>query len=198
MLSLGMQCTCTWHAVAKLACLPCLSAMQAVEWVSQRTQFLSAVTATLLPLLGAATLYAPLYGPDASATTTWPPERARTYIALWSYGSLLASAALAGLILCLILRANWLAAATSRWLSSPVLSWAGGLSYHTYLLHMLAIYWAEQYLLPLGWLASFVAQAPRAGFLLMLTGAYAAATAVSVAHRWLHAHVINPWLSGPW
>lgn len=157
---------------------------RAVAAAAARPRLLFATAAAAGLGLATVVFAAPTLAADASRP--WRPTAARTFAALAFHGSPLASAAAAGLLACLALAPNALCAAAARVLRHPSLIAAGSLSFHVYLLHIPAMYWAEKYLLPLGWLGRIVAVRPLAGYLLLAVGVYTVGTVAALVHQVLH------------
>jgi hypothetical protein len=67
------------------------------------------------------------------------------------------------------------------------------LSYHVYLLHMVALYWGEALLLPRGYIAATVRATPVHGYFLILGFTCACAYVTAAAHHWAHQVGARGW-----
>lgn len=109
--------------------------------------------------------------------------------ALALHGSPLYSALVAAAILSLALHAGVGGRAGAWALRSRAARGAAALSYNAYLLQMLAMFWAEAWLLPRGALAALAQARPLAGFGVIAGGTLASTAALAGAQAWVHARL---------
>jgi peptidoglycan/LPS O-acetylase OafA/YrhL len=133
-------------------------------------------------------------GGAAIAGAPWPPARAAAFAALAYHGSPLYCAAAAAAVLLPGLRLGPAGRAAAAALRSRPARALAALSFDVYLVHMVAVYWLEAWLLPRGALAALVARAPPAAGLAALAAATLGAGCVAgAAHAHAHAALERLW-----